>query len=426
MLFGSLQHRSVSEKEYFEDEIETDPEVAERYPWLAGGDVDETWGKPPPLSAKHQKILDLEREKLAAESKVTAECKTNYHILSELAEEHLPELNFRRYDNLFLARQANAFLAEETRGPGPLRRLFSDLWLSGELCVLFGDTGCGKSVLAMQIARAVSGGERFEPFEMDVEPQRVAYFDFELSDEHFKKRYSSGPPDTSIDEPLFPADLIRCTPQDLLRLPPGFEDYYEFLIDSMVDLVFFLKARIVIIDNITWLSSTVESAKAALRLMKTLVALKNRFDLSILVLAHTPKRYSRTRITAEHLQGSRMLSNFADSIFALGFSSRGIECRYLKSIKHRNAAARDIETEVAAIRIERSGRFLGFTFDGYTDERSHAGWNRGESESDRVALVKRIADLALKGHTQREIAKQLGMSAATVNRCLKLKEDGDE
>ncbi len=258
---------------------------------------------------------------------------------------------------------------------------------------------------------------------MDVEPQRVAYFDFELSDEHFKKRYSSGSADVSDEEPLFPADLIRCTPQDLLRLPPGFEDYYEFLIESIVDLAAFLKAGILIIDNITWLNSTIESSKAALRLMKTLVALKNRSGLSILVLAHTPKRYSRTCLTAEHLQGSRMLSNFADSIFAMGFSSRGSEFRYLKGIKRRNTAARDAETEVAAIHIGRSGRFLGFTFDGYTDERSHAGWNRGESEDDRVALVKRIADLALEGLTQREIAKQLGISAATVNRCLKFNEE---
>ncbi len=154
----------MSDKFLDDDEFETDAEVAERYPWLAGGDMDDSWGKPPPLSAKHQKILDLEREKLAAKSEVLAECKTNYHILDELAEEHLPELNFRRYDNLFLARQANAFLKEETSAAGPLRRLFSDLWLSGELCVLFGDTGCGKSVLAMQIATCALGRRAVRAF----------------------------------------------------------------------------------------------------------------------------------------------------------------------------------------------------------------------------------------------------------------------
>lgn len=426
-----MQDRSVSEKEIIDDDLEDDDgffddeaEAAERYPWLSG-EEEERWCRPPPFSPKHQQILDLEREKIAAESLVTAECKVNYHALYELTEEHLPNLDFRRYDNLFHARQANAFLRNEENDAGNIRRLFSDIWLAGELCVLFGDTGCGKSVLAMQIARALAGGERFEPFEMDVDPGRVAYFDFELTDEQFKKRYSSRDATLSDDVPLFPADLIRCPPQIPLNTPPGFTDHYEFVIRSIVDLVVFLKARFVVIDNITWLDPAIESSTAAMRLMKTLDALKKKFGLSILVLAHTPKRSIRSHITLEHLQGSKMLANFADSIAAIGRSRRDSEFRYLKSIKHRNTAERAAETEVASIRIAKTGRFLGFTFDGYTDERSHSGWNRGESEDDRLALVQRIFDLAGQNLTQREVARELGISASTVNRCLRSKEEDD-
>jgi len=414
----------VSDEFRDDDEFEMDAEVSERYPWLAGGDVDHGWGKQPPLEPKYQKILDLERKKLAAMNEITDGRRENYHYINELTDEHLPELDFLRYDNLFLARQANAFLVPADRESGPVRRLFSDLWLEGELSVLFADTGCGKSVLAMQIARALAGGERFEPFEMDVEPQRVAYFDFELTDEQFEKRYSS--PDAPAQEPLFPANLIRCPARTLRELPPGVSDYYEFVTQSIFDLVLFLNAKFVIIDNITWLNSSIESSAAALRLMRMLVAIKNHLGISILVLAHTPKRYSRASLTIEHLHGSKMLSNFADSIFAMGLSRRGSEYRYLKGIKHRSAAARDVETEVATIHIGKTGRFLGFEFSGYTDERAHTGWHHGESNADRLAFVARVIELAGKNMTQRDIAKELGISASTVNRCLKFNEEEND
>ena len=57
-----------------------------------------------------------------------------------------------------------------------------------------------------------------------------------------------------------------------------------------------------------------ESAADAMPLMKKLVALKKRHDLSILLLAHTPKRaLCNPSLTRNDLQGSKMLINFADS-----------------------------------------------------------------------------------------------------------------
>ena len=57
-------------------------------------------------------------------------------------------------------------------------------------------------------------------------------------------------------------------------------------------------ARIVIIDNLTYLSAETERAKDALPLMKHLKALKQKYDLSILALAHTPKRDLSKPITS--------------------------------------------------------------------------------------------------------------------------------
>ena len=53
-----------------------------------------------------------------------------------------------------------------------------------------------------------------------------------------------------------------------------------------------------------------EKAKDALPLMKHLKVLKNKYNLSILALAHTPKRDLTKPITRNDLQGSKMLINF--------------------------------------------------------------------------------------------------------------------
>ena len=92
-------------------------------------------------------------------------------------------------------------------------------------------------------------------------------------------------------------------------------------------LVEYLGAKFVILDNITWLSPNLEASPTAQRLMKTLVQLKNELGISILVLAHTQKRFTRSPIEIAHLNGSKMLSVFTDSMFALGTSRRGKRLR---------------------------------------------------------------------------------------------------
>ena len=95
-------------------------------------------------------------------------------------------------------------------------------------------------------------------------------------------------------------------------------------------------AKILIIDNLTYLKTqATETAKEALPLMKLLKELKGKYDLSILALAHTPKRNLSNPISKNDLAGSKHLANFTDSIFAIGESSKDKSLRYLKQIKAR-------------------------------------------------------------------------------------------
>ena len=69
--------------------------------------------------------------------------------------------------------------------------LFGDFWYQGELCIMFADTNVGKSILAVQIGDSLSRGEAIPGFAPAGKPEKVLYFDFELSAAQFRKRYSS-------------------------------------------------------------------------------------------------------------------------------------------------------------------------------------------------------------------------------------------
>ena len=49
--------------------------------------------------------------------------------------------------------------------------------IDGEVLVILGRSGVGKSVLAMQIGEAIARGKPVEPLETTAKPQKVLYFD---------------------------------------------------------------------------------------------------------------------------------------------------------------------------------------------------------------------------------------------------------
>ena len=54
--------------------------------------------------------------------------------------------------------------------------------------------------------------------------------------------------------------------------------------------------------------------------------------ISILVLAHTPKRSLDCPITSNDLAGSKRLYNFFDSVFTIGKSAQDGGLRYVKQL----------------------------------------------------------------------------------------------
>lgn len=328
--------------------------------------------------------------------------------------------DFSRTDNpeknpnvgLFTVKSANQVIDEAKNRPIPCK-LFGQLWFEGEVEIMFADTNLGKSILAVQIADAISSGKRALEMEMNAKPQMVLYCDFELSDKQFENRYRGD----DGSHYSFSPDLmhVEINP-DVVDYPDGcdFEDYVKL---SLEQIVLERGAKVIIIDNLTYLSRETEKAKDALPLMKWLKSFARKYGLSILVLAHTPKRNLSNPITRNDLQGSKMLINFCDGCFAIGESTKDKSIRYIKEIKQRNEPIRYDAENVIVCEIIKPDNFLHFSFLEWGCESEHL---RQMTATDRDDLIEQVKELSSQGKSQREISKQLGIGLGSVNKYLKM------
>jgi hypothetical protein len=312
--------------------------------------------------------------------------------------------------SLLKVRTGNECINDAKSRPIP-KMLFSEFWHEGELAILFADTNLGKSILAVQIANAISKGVPTKGFKLDAQKQKVLYFDFEMSDKQFEKRYSEE------------YQNHFCWDDNFLRVEinPNYISHLKFeteLFKAIENAILKYEAKILIIDNLTYLKTqATDTAKEALPLMKLLKELKLKHDLSILALAHTPKRNLSNPISKNDLAGSKHLANFADSIFAIGESVKDKSLRYLKQIKAR-ATEMIYDTEnVMVFEITKHINYLGFAFTEYGNEKDHL---RAQSESQIAELDANILELKKADPTisNYEIAKRLSTNKMKVKRVL--------
>jgi len=315
--------------------------------------------------------------------------------------------------NLFTVHTANQWMAME-KNTVEACMLFGELWYQGELCIMFADTNVGKSALAVQIGCSLAAHTQIAPFGFNAPHCNVVYIDFELSARQFQGRYTHN--DVRY---TFPKGFYRAEFKPAAFLPPEFNTFNDYMNAAIAHVVAHTNADVLIIDNITSLRSGTERASEALSLMQCLKALKTQHGISILVLAHTPKRNPAKPITRNDLQGSKMLINFADSAFAIGESYLKPGLRYLKQIKQRQYRQLYGADNVCLFRLVKPANFLKFEFEGYAAERDHLYC---ATPADKVRAETRVHELAATGLSQRQIGFKLGIALGRVNRILREKE----
>jgi DNA repair protein RadA/Sms len=289
----------------------------------------------------------------------------------------------------FLVESMNKCIEEAHQLP-PLVSLYPDMVLEGDLSIIFGQSGIGKTIFAMQIARYIAENGK-----------RVLYVDCEMTPRQLGNRY-----ETANFPPTFlRAEMDREHPaEDVLK---GIEEVASF---NHVDVVF--------IDNITALGQSLDRSADAGTLMASLNTLKKKYNWTLVVLNHVPKMFSgNVPLSLSAMQGSAKLNQLIDDAIGIAQSSIDSNLVYVKQCKWRNG---ELTMGADHVALYERGKDeygnLGFTSCGFGTEQEHLST---ESGNDREKMKADVVQLSKRGLTQTEIAKELKISQSTVSRLLK-------
>jgi len=310
---------------------------------------------------------------------------------SEAVKETIPETV-----GMLCIKSANQTLMEAKQRPDP-KPLWLSLWYEGEVCCLFADSNLGKSIYAVQIADSIA------------QTQRVLYFDFELSDKQFQLRYT----DKEGNTYHFSDNFLRGEINKELLDVKTFEDD---IINQIEAAALQTGAKVLIIDNLTWICSNSEKGDVAGQFMMKVIKIKKKYDLSLLIIAHTPKRSLSSAITQNDLAGSKKLYNFFDSCFSIGMSAKDGGLRYIKQMKVRHGEYEYGADNVIVCQLEQINAFLQFVPMEFATEREHL---KEQSENDVLELENTVMELHGQGLSVRAIEAQVNVSKSKVQRIIK-------
>lgn len=205
----------------------------------------------------------------------------------------------------------------------PTRPIAGEFWHEGELAICVGQAGVGKSALALQLAIGIATGKTTAPgFDVGTPPDKVLLMDHENDDRDQRSRISKH---YELSSNIYRGDLS----------PDVAIDKLDNYLNELELLVLKLGTRYVIIDNIAWLTygtNDKDIHKESANLMRGLMRLRKKLNLSILVIAHRNKG-DREYLDIGSVSGSSNVTRFVPSVFGIAHWPSDENRLYFKQIK---------------------------------------------------------------------------------------------
>lgn len=344
-----------------------------------------------------EKPMKLKEKSKRSKVDIVSICKA---INQNEEKNNLPNIDKDNSD-LWMVR-ANTTMSEAAKQKDRLC-LYKKLWYEGEICILFAKSGNGKSILAVQIAEEIAK-----------RGQMVNYLDYELEAKQFQQRYCN---EKTKENYKFSDNHLRADLSVDLEL--NSEGRVKRFFEQIVKLSQ-LGVKKFILDNITSLIDRIENGDVILEFMRTLKYLKEKYELSILIVAHTTKKNDTSPLNQDYLAGSKKLMNFADSAFAIGKSLIEPDIRYIKQLKVRVGKFTFDENNVMLCQIVKKNNFPRFVECGFAVEKDLLNTKKSIAQADKKGTMFAAYNLyTKKGMSYRQIGKELGVSDKTIAKWIK-------
>src|SRR5688572_9430234 len=260
-----------------------------------------------------------------------------------------------RTDTMLLTRQASDWHLPVRDRKAYSEELFGPLWRVGEVALLFGPRGVGKSILAVQIAESIARGRPVLPIPKSKSRRRgekVLYVDMQRSEAQWAERYTlpSPVPGRLRRRFRFAKNFDRAgidwTNVDLEAYN---RDPVKYVLRSIFHNIEDSRTKVVIIDDIQLGGANALGRKGILRTMQTLKMWAATEGLSILVLSSSSPPYKggvrlqpgggsfagsppyKGGVDALRGRGGSLFA-LADTVFALAPSTFGSQYRYIKHL----------------------------------------------------------------------------------------------
>lgn len=280
------------------------------------------------------------------------------------------------------------------------KELIKNMLVEQETTILFGDTGLGKSTLAMQMACEVAEQEK-----SDGSRRNVLYVNFELSQQQWAKRF----PKKTFPDNLFIANVDYTLMRDVTDQSRILDEIQCQAVENNIEVV--------VIDNLTNLCVNSKDGSEAGNIMLQLLGLRMTHKWTMLILAHVPKRKPSDPLSLNDLAGSKILSNLADNVVGLNKSKEHKDARYIIQLKCRSFGIELDAKNVQELRLVMDEEWLHFEMGEYSEERKLLPCvhdEKAELEQNIVEMLQR------PDHpSYREIAELLGTDSSKVYRVAK-------
>ena len=209
-------------------------------------------------------------------------------------------------------------------------RLFADLIHKGNIAVVFGPKGEGKSIFVTQMLADVVKGtpeDLFPEFGQQHDGQHGIIIDFEQSRTQLKGRYGK-------EGYRLPEDLDFVCGKAFTKLE-AFKVYLRNMIGKLT------RSTVIGIDNLSKALPILqdESARDLFRFLSGCIESAKRdkgIELTFVLVAHTNKEGYGVSIGTEHLKGTSKVADFADLVLAIGPTRFGKGIKMLKVLHNRN------------------------------------------------------------------------------------------